>query len=153
REVRRAFEQAPESHRSDSFKTDFAATKEILCKLTGARNVELLAGSGTLANDVVGAQLSLLPGNGLVLCNGEFGDRLADQARRFKLSFERLEFAWGETLDLETVRAKFAAPNPPAWVWCVHCETSTGILNDVAALGELCIQGGARLALDCISSL
>jgi len=153
REVRRAFEQAPESHRSESFKADFAATKQCLRALTGAREVELLAGAGTLANDVVGAQLSLLPGRGLVLTNGEFGERLADHARRFKLNFDRLEFPWGEALDLDAVRAKFGGTNPPAWVWCAHCETSTGGLNNIGALGEICARHGARLAVDCISSL
>jgi hypothetical protein len=64
REVRRAFEQAPESHRGDSFKQDFQQTKKLLSDLTQARNVELLFGSGTLANDMIGAQLSLLPGPG-----------------------------------------------------------------------------------------
>src|SRR5262249_14673531 len=58
REVRRAFEQAPESHRSNGFLKDFILTKQMLCELTRARHVELLLGSGTLANDVVAAQLS-----------------------------------------------------------------------------------------------
>src|SRR5437870_11387232 len=48
REVRRAFEQAPESHRAESFKKDFTATKEVLCELVKAGKVELLLGSGTL---------------------------------------------------------------------------------------------------------
>ena len=153
REVRRAFEQAPESHRADSFKADFQNTKAILCDLTNAGSVELLLGSGTLANDVVGAQLSLLPGQGIVLSNGEFGLRLADHARRFKLRFDHLEFPRGEPLDLEAVREKFAHLPPPAWLWCAHCETSTGVLNDLAALKLLCGQHGAKLCLDAISSL
>src|SRR5215475_13016735 len=33
REVRRAFEQAPESHRSDAFKKDFETTKGLVCEL------------------------------------------------------------------------------------------------------------------------
>src|SRR5437868_9892259 len=57
REVRRAFEQAPESHRADAFVKDFHATKEILCELVRAKSAELLLGSGTLANDIVAAQL------------------------------------------------------------------------------------------------
>jgi aspartate aminotransferase-like enzyme len=153
REVRRAFEQAPESHRCDAFKNDFAATQRVLCELTGARHVELLAGSGTLANDVVGAHLALVPGRGLVLSNGEFGARLADHARRFELDFELLEFPWGEALDLDAVRQRFAGPKAPAWVWCAHCETSSGVLNDVPTIAELCDRHGAKLALDCISSL
>ena len=153
REVRRAFEQAPESHRADSFKQEFQATKQRLCDLTSATNVELLLGSGTLANDVLGAQLSLLSGSGLVLNNGEFGARLIDHARRFKLHFEAVEFDWGQPFDLELVRKKLSHVPSPAWLWCVHCETSTGVLNDVATLNELCIERGVKLCLDCISSL
>ncbi len=92
REVRRAFEQAPESHRGNDFKKDFHASKQILCDLVHARKVELFMGSGTLANDVVAGQLSLLGRPGLVLSNGEFGGRLVDQARRFNLKFDTLEF-------------------------------------------------------------
>ncbi len=67
REVRRAFEQAPESHRGDSFKKDFQSARQILCELVRAKNVGLFMGSGTLANDVVAGQLSLLGGRGLIL--------------------------------------------------------------------------------------
>lgn len=153
REVRRAFERAPESHRAASFKQEFQDTRRRLCELAGAASVELLLGSGTLANDVIGAQLSLLSGPGLVLSNGEFGSRLMDQARRFKLRFEALESDWGEPLDLEAVRRKLSQVPSPTWLWCAHCETSTGVLNDVGALKELCAERGVKLCLDCISSL
>jgi len=153
REVRRAFEQAPESHRGDSFKQDFQQTKKLLCELTNAASVELLFGSGTLANDIVGAQLSLLPGPGIVLSNGEFGQRLADEARRFKLRFEHIEFDWGAPLDLAVVRERLSHVSAPAWIWCVHCETSTGVVNDLEMLKELCLEHGVKLCLDCISSI
>jgi aspartate aminotransferase-like enzyme len=153
REVRRAFEQAPESHRADSFKQDFQKTKELLCELTNAASVELFMGSGTLANDVVAAQLSLLPGAGLVLSNGEFGQRLADQAKRFKLRCEHLAFDWGAPLDLDVVRERLSHGTAPSWIWYTHCETSTSVLNDIAALKELCARHGVKLCLDCISSI
>ena len=176
REVRRAFEQAPESHRSESFKKDFQATKQILCGLVRAQNVELFMGSGTLANDVVAGQLSLLKGRGLILTNGEFGSRLVDQARRFNLEFDTLEFPWGQPLDLNAVREKLER-RPPArhvsaskklravsetgvpgeppvtWLWCAHCETSTGILADLDALKTICMVRGVKLCLDCISTI
>src|SRR5438105_7544088 len=78
REVRRAFEQAPESHRADAFVKDLEATKSVLCEMTRAKRVELFLGSGTLANDVIAAQLSLENKRGLILSNGEFGERLID---------------------------------------------------------------------------
>jgi len=153
REVRRAFEQAPESHRSDSFKQDFQATKQILRDLTRARKVELMMGSGTLANDIIAGQISLLGGPGLILSNGEFGDRLIEQARRFQLKFDALEFPWGEPLDLARVEEKLSGRPAPAWLWCVHCETSSGVLNDLPALQALCTRVGTPLCLDCISTL
>ncbi len=153
REVRRAFEQAPESHRAESFVQEFQATKRILCELTNATRVELFLGSGTLANDVIAAQLSLLPGSGIVLSNGEFGNRLLDHARRFQLRHEAVEFAWGDALDLAVVRKKFSRVTAPAWLWCAHCETSTGVINDLAALKSLCGEYGVKLCLDAMSSL
>src|SRR5882724_9313787 len=104
REVRRAFEQAPESHRGGAFAKDFHSTKKILCELVKAGKVELLLGSGTLANDVIAGQLSLERKRGVVLCNGEFGQRLIDHARRFGLEFDVVEFPWGHAADLATVR-------------------------------------------------
>src|SRR5712672_2645433 len=107
REVRRAFEQAPESHRAEVFTKDFQTTKTALCELVKAKKVELFLGSGTLANDVVAGQLSLESGRGLVLSNGEFGERLMDQGRRFGLDFEVGEFPWGQPFDLQAVRRLF----------------------------------------------
>ena len=153
REVRRAFEQAPESHRAGSFKGDFQNTKKALCELTKAARVELLMGSGTLANDVVAAQLSLTRQRGVVLNNGEFGARLVDHARRFKLDFEAVEFPWGTRLDLDQVKRALARQPEPAWLWCAHCETSTGVLNDLDALKTICASHGARLCVDAISSI
>src|SRR5437016_9229407 len=153
REVRRAFEQAPESHRAEVFAKDFQATKQILCELVRAGRVELFLGSGTLANDVVGGQLSLESGRGLVLSNGEFGQRLLDHARRFGLNFDALEFSWGEAIDLAAVRRMLERDPTPAWLWCAHCETSSGVLNDLERLKGLCSEFKVKLCLDCVSSI
>jgi aspartate aminotransferase-like enzyme len=153
REVRRAFETAPESHRADMFMKDFAACKKILCDLVRAQNAELFLGSGTLANDVVGGQLSLEPKRGLVLSNGEFGSRLIDQARRWRLDFDPIEFPWGQPLDLGAVRKALEQSPTPGWLWCAHCETSTGALADLSMLKALCAEFQVKLCLDCISSI
>ncbi|HWC60996.1 MAG TPA: aminotransferase class V-fold PLP-dependent enzyme [Verrucomicrobiae bacterium] len=153
REVRRAFEQAPESHRADIFMKDFGAARQILCELVRTRNVELFLGSGTLANDVVGGQLTLEPKRGIVLSNGEFGCRLMDQARRWRLDFDVIEFPWGQPIDLRAVRKAFEQKPSPGWLWCTHCETSTGVLNDLSTLKALCDEFQVKLCLDCISSI
>lgn len=151
--VQQAYGGPPISHRCASFLALVAEVKERLTALTGAAAVELLLGSGTLGNDVIAAQLKLLPGRGLVLVNGEFGGRLADHARRMGLSFEVLKFGWGEPYDLEAVESCLTAKSEITWLWSVHCETSTGILNDLAGLEALCRSRRVKLCLDCTSSL
>ncbi|NOS70467.1 MAG: aminotransferase class V-fold PLP-dependent enzyme [Verrucomicrobia bacterium] len=153
REVRRAFEQAPESHRSESFTADFDATRKLLRELTNAAHVQLMMGSGTLANDAIAAQLSQITGHGVVLINGEFGNRLIDAARRSDLRFETLSFPWGESIDLVMLRQKLGRIPAPAWLWCVHCETSTGVVNDIELLGQMCREHGVKLCVDAISSI
>lgn len=153
REVRRAFEQAPESHRGDSFMRDFQQVKRALCELTGASRIELFMGSGTLANDIVAAQISQSNTHGLILSNGEFGERLIDHGRRQRLDFALAEFGWGEPFDLRVIRGKLIQEPRPRWMWFAHCETSTGILNDLASLKTLCAEFDVRLCADCISSV
>jgi aspartate aminotransferase-like enzyme len=151
--VKRAFEQTPESHRADAFVADFQSTKDQLRSLTKARHVEIMVGSGTLANDTVAAQLSLEPGPVLILSNGEFGGRLLDHARRWKLEFDALEFPWGEPFDLAAVKQRVSRKPAPRWLWCTHCETSTGVLNQLEALKASCAEKNIRLCLDIISSI
>src|SRR5579872_829176 len=153
RQVRRAFERLPESHRCDAFMADFQTTKELLCRMTGARNVEILLGSGTLANDAVAAQLSLEAKPGLIVTNGEFGERLVDHARRFGLEFDVLQYPWERPFDFEAIERRLGRAPRPGWLWCAHCETSTGVLNDLKALKALCAAAQVKLCLDCISSI
>jgi aspartate aminotransferase-like enzyme/RimJ/RimL family protein N-acetyltransferase len=138
-EVRAAFESTPESHRSPRFEAELGTLQSRLRAMTKARHVAVLLGSGTLANDVVAAQLAALGGRGVVLSNGEFGERLADHARRAGLDFEHRRAAWGTPLDTGSLAGK-------AWVWLTACETSTGMLNEVRA-------SGVRVALDCVSAI
>jgi aspartate aminotransferase-like enzyme len=152
RNVRRAFEAAPESHRAEGFLADFQLTKQLLCQLTGARNVEILLGSGTLANDAIAAQLSLEKKPGMILTNGEFGERLVDHARRQGLDFEVIEHDWGQAFDLNALRKRFAV-SAPAWLWCAHCETSAGLVNDLEILKAICAKANVKLCVDAISSI
>ncbi len=153
REVREALERLPISHRSDRFKEELALARTRLCELVHARRVELFLGSGTLANEVIAGQLALDAEPGVVLSNGEFGQRLIDHAQRWKLPARTLELEWGATFTLDAVR-RFLADCPEAkWLWATACETSTGILNEVAMLKELCAARGLKLCLDAISAI
>ena len=142
----------PLSHRSAEFKVIFHDTCSLLSQMTHAKHTALLMGSGTLANEVIAAQLSTLDGKGLILSNGEFGERLVEQAHRFSLDFEHLSFAWGDSFDYSQL-ADYILQHKPSWVWFVHVETSTGILNDLSQLLQICKQTGTKVCVDCMSSI
>lgn len=142
----------PVSHRAAEFEQVFADTRSMLRQLTQARDVELLLGSGTLANDVVAAQLSLLGTKGLILANGEFGQRLIDHGVRHGLEFDTFTAPPGTDFDYAALDAKMAC-DTIRWVWAVHCETFTGTLASLDTIEAICKKRNALLCLDCISSV
>jgi aspartate aminotransferase-like enzyme len=151
--VRKAFERVPESHRSDFFIADFQRTRGRLCQLVRSCHVQILLGSGTLANDTVAAQLTQEKKPGVILSNGEFGERLVDHAKRFGLTFDTLKFPWGQAFDLDAVQQYLSRSPAVGWLWCVHSETSTGMLNPLPVIQSLCAKRGVKVCADCISSI
>jgi aspartate aminotransferase-like enzyme len=151
--VYKALSETSISHRSEEFHQKFKELKNLLCQLVNARSMEILMGSGTLANDVVAGQLSLISGKGLILSNGEFGERLIDHGKRFGLSFETLSIDWGEVFDFNAVRNTIEKDSDITWVWFAHCETSAGVLNDMGKMKEICSKNNVLVCADCISSI
>jgi aspartate aminotransferase-like enzyme len=149
-----AFNQPPLYHRGPEFIALFAKVRRTLSSLVGGRDVALLNGSGTLANETVAATLAADPqaGRGVLLVNGEFGQRLAQQATRFGLRPRLLTWRWGQPWNLDEVAATLAGEPPGSWVWGVHLESSTGVLNDLPGLVQLAQARGIRVCADCISS-
>jgi len=155
RAVREAFHEPPIYHRGSEFIERFVQVRRTLATLVGGRSVVILNGSGTLANEAVAATLAATPGtsHGVLLINGEFGQRLAQQATRFGLKPRHLTWAWGQPWDLDEVGAVLANEPPGTWVWGVHQESSTGVLNDLSGLVRVVKKHGGRVCVDCISSL
>lgn len=151
REVAAALHTAAVSHRSVPFVETMDRVRTLLCRMTRAPHVEVLIGTGTLANDCVAANLSLRREKGLVLVNGEFGERLADHAARAGLEFSVLRQSWGQPFNPEEVGAMIQSTQAQ-WLWAVYGETSTGMLNDLEMLKDCCAQNGARLCLDSVSA-
>ena len=150
--VRASFAEPPISHRSAQFGELLGRVRGRLRELCRVRDVLLLPGSGTLANDAIAAQLAAEARAGLVLSNGEFGERLADHARRWGLEFELLRADWGEGFRDADLRAAFTRARP-AWLWMVACETSTGVRNALDLPGQLCREHAADLCVDAVSAL
>ena len=151
-EVRAAFDAPPVSHRGPAFVELIARTRQALVRLVNASRVALMVGSGTLANDAVAAQLRANGGHGLILSNGEFGSRLVDHARRWKLPFSVATQEWGRAFDW-TLVGEIARRCQPRWIWAALTETSTGVLNPLSELRVLGETLHADLCLDAVSAI
>ena len=110
-----------------------------------------LGGSGTSAMEAM--LCSLLPGGArlLVLENGVYGERLARIAAVHGIDCVSLRQPWGAAIDLDAVAAQLESGGF-THLAMVHHETTTGRLNPVEAVADLCARHGLRLLLDAVSS-
>jgi len=115
-------------------------------------DVFLLVGSGSAGLDAALGSTVAPDGRVLIPQNGFFGERLEEIARTYTPNVSTLKFPLGQTYDLERIeevlrRGEFDV------VAAVHCETSTGVLNPIQELAELCSHYGVLFIVDAISSL
>lgn len=117
----------------------------------------LITASGTGAVESMVSTLVPHDGRVLVAENGVYGERIAQICARYRIEHERMTGDWMEALDLAGIARRLSrAPHDGGGrfthVAAVHHETTTGRLNDLRALGDLCRQHGVKLLVDAVSS-
>lgn len=130
--VRAAVAQPVLNHRGPEFHAVLAECVSALRRIFGTRRDALRFGSsGTGAMEAALANV-LDPGNDvLVVVAGQFGERFAVIAETMGVRVDRLEVPWGEAPDPAAVAAKLRTRDYRAVV-CVHNESSTGVVADLA---------------------
>jgi alanine-glyoxylate transaminase/serine-glyoxylate transaminase/serine-pyruvate transaminase len=88
----------------------------------------------------------------LILINGVFGMRMKDVASRLGADVDTIEYEWGKPVIAEDVKKKLGGNNYKI-VAVVHAETSTGVVNPVAEVGELVKSTDALYLVDTVTSL
>jgi aspartate aminotransferase-like enzyme len=151
--VRSAIAQPVLSHRGPEFRAILAEALTSLARVFGTtRDIFLLGTSGTGAMEAALANV-LAPGDALlVLCNGQFGERFAAIGEAMGAAVDRLETPWGEAPDPATVAARVNA-KPYRAVACVHNESATGVVADVAAIGAALRDTPTLLVVDSVSGV
>ncbi len=153
--TRRAAASQLEYHRGSTFLNTYRRVQGALSHWMGGHGVAVFPGGGTHANDVLAQTLRHLPDAhqrpGIILCNGEFGNRLVAHARGVDLPHQVLDFGWGEAWNLARLKEQVHNAKP-AWIWAVHCESSSGMLNPIADLSAM-LDDNTALCLDAISTL
>ena len=109
----------------------------------------LLGGSGTLA---VEAMITSCVGRQPVLLveNGYYGARIADILRAHRIPFAVSSYGWLDPWDFGKIERSLAEGFSA--VIATHNETTTGRLNDIEALGDLCARYRTPVIVDAMSS-
>lgn len=116
-------------------------------------NVYVLTSSGTGAMEAAVVNYFSKGEKVLVINTGYFGDRFRKIAGIYGLEPVNLEYEFGESYKLEDIK-KALAENPGIkGIFMTHSETSTGVLNNVKAVGELTKDTDILLVVDTISGL
>ncbi len=97
----------------------------------------LMTGSGTAAVESMIAGLVPEGGRLLVVENGVYGDRIAQIAAQYGIEHEVLKYEWMQAPVVDDVVAGLDA-GAFTNVAIIHHETTTGRLNDIAALSKAC---------------
>ena len=154
--VRQAMLRPDLCHREQEFAALSATIQRNLLKVYSLPENEwaaiLITGSGTAAMEAM--LTSCVPENGKVLIieNGVYGERLAKIAKVHDLSYTKLHHQWQQAIDLQQLEAILKEDKALKQVAVVHHETTTGRLNDIAALAEICKTYKRSLLIDAISS-
>jgi 2-aminoethylphosphonate-pyruvate transaminase len=112
----------------------------------------LLQGSGNFGVEAVLA--TVIPPNGklLVLVNGAYGERIVQMAQYLKIEHTVLRTPEDAPPEVTAVERALASDSSITHVACVHCETTTGILNPITEVGRIVKKHSRVYIVDAMSS-
>ena len=144
------------NHRGPEFKAALDECTEGLKRVfQTSHETYILTASGTGGLEAAVVNM-LSPGDHVLSVSiGVFGDRFADIAETYGAKVEKMDFEMGLAADPEMIRKRLAedAGKEIKAVFVTQNETSTGVTNDMAAIGPIVREHGALLLVDGISSL
>ena len=140
-------------HRTPQFQAIMKDTLGRLRRVLLTENdVAIFASSGTGAMEAAVANLASPGRRAITIESGKFGERWGELCEAFGFEHEAIEVEWGRAVEPKAVEEKLAADSSIRAVFATHCETSTGVLHDIKALGAMTAKTEAVLVVDAISS-
>lgn len=131
--------------------------REELLRLAGVSRADgweviPLQGSGTFGVEAVFA--TAVPRNGMVavLANGAYGERMVQMLQHADIAHRVLRTPENKPADPSALDQLLASHPEITHVAAVHCETTTGLLNPIAAIGGVAQHHGRAFVVDAVSS-
>jgi aspartate aminotransferase-like enzyme len=139
--------------RTPEFSALMKENEAILKQLTGApedARAVFLTGSGTAAMDAVVQNVFTQADKLLVVNGGSFGHRFCEICQAYGIAHQSVDLESGKTLRPENL-APFENGGYTGFLINMD-ETSTGVLYDMALVGDFCRRNGLVLVVDAISA-
>jgi aspartate aminotransferase-like enzyme len=89
----------------------------------------------------------------IVVQGGKFGERFAEIAKAYGVEVIPINVEWGKAVEAALIKNAMDKNKNIAAVYTTLCETSTGTMNDIKAVGEVMKGYDACLIVDAISGL
>ena len=154
-EVRRAMSQKITNPDLDPDFFDFYldVSSKLQQVIKTKNDVIIMSGEGILGLESACASL-IEPGDKvLVLDNGIFGRGFADFADLYGAEVTKWEFPYNEEIDTNELAEKLAAENDFKFATFVHCETPTGIINNIGEITKLLNEHNILSVVDSVSAI
>jgi len=142
-------------HRTPQFQASLKeATDGLKYAFQTQGDVFILASSGTGAMEAAVVNLLSTGDTALTVQGGKFGERWTELCQSYGINAEILDVEWGKAVDPDVIKSKIQNPKSKIKaVFVTLCETSTGVVNDIEAIGRVVKDTGAVLVVDAISGL
>jgi 2-aminoethylphosphonate-pyruvate transaminase len=140
----------------EDFRIQVQQIRQKLLKLAHVESPDyeavLMQGSGTFGIESV--LISAIPADGLLLniVNGAYGRRISKIARIHSIKLIELIYEEDELPDLNEIESVLRRQLQITHVAMVHGETSTGMLNPLDEIGELCAKYSKYFIVDAMST-
>ncbi|MBP6115342.1 MAG: 2-aminoethylphosphonate--pyruvate transaminase [Neisseriaceae bacterium] len=112
----------------------------------------LMQGSGSFGVESVLTSVIKADETVLVASNGAYGERIVEILNYAKIPHVLLAQPYDQPIDAAQVEAKLNQHPEIKHVVMVHCETTTGILNDIEAVGKVVHAQDKTFIVDAMSS-
>lgn len=122
-------------------KVDDAEYTTILLQGSGTYCVEATLGATVKSTDKL-----------LIIANGAYGKRMATIADYYKLNYELVSYHETEPITSEVVRLALETRKGITHFAMVHCETTTGILNQLEEVSQVVKEYPVTFIVDAMSS-
>jgi pyridoxamine--pyruvate transaminase len=144
----------PVLHPDDpAFQERYADTVELMRRAFGTRQAPvILHGEAVLGLEAAAASLIGRDDVVLNLVSGVFGKGYGWWARRYAKEVIEVEVPYDSAVPAGAVAAALAERPDVTVVAVVHCETPSGTMNDLDAIGPVAAGHGALLIVDAVSS-